>query len=248
MEFSRLRQQTTPEAAVVAIRAAILSGKLPQGSQLREVHIANEMGISRAPLREAFRKLEEDGLVLKIPFRGSFVAEVSKETIDEIISLRVRLEPYAVELALPRLLGGDGARLTQVNDALEVSVRSGDLLASVESHLAIHRLFYELSGNRLLMRLWSEWESQLRLFLGADHAAFGHLDRIYEDHLRLDALLRTGDLHAINADLIDHISNGPLHVQAADEERSHESFAQSAGVGAATLIAPTTVRRATERQ
>lgn len=235
MEFTRLRQQTTPEAAVVAIREAILSGKLPQGSQLREVHIANEMGISRAPLREAFRKLEEDGLVVKIPFRGSFVAEVNEETINEIISLRVRLEPYAVELALPRLLGADEGRLVEVNDALEASVRSGDLLGSVESHLAIHRLFYELSGHRLLIRLWSDWESQLRLFLGADHAAFGHLDRIYADHLRLDALLRTGDLPEINAELIDHISNGPRHVQEADEERRQPLA--TAGVGGATLTA-----------
>jgi DNA-binding GntR family transcriptional regulator len=223
MQFSRLRQQTTPEAAVVAIREAILSGDLPQGSQLREVHIANAMGISRAPLREAFRKLEEDGLVVKIPFRGSFVAEVSEETINEIISLRVRLEPFAVELALPRLLEKDGWRLAEVNNALESSVRSGDIIASIESHLAVHRLFYELSEHRLLVRLWNEWESQLRLFLGADHAAFGHLDRIHADHVRLADLIRTGDMQAITAELIEHISTGPKHVHDADRDRTHNT-------------------------
>jgi DNA-binding GntR family transcriptional regulator len=217
MEFSRLRQQTTPEAAVVAIREAILSGDLPQGSQLREVHIANEMGISRAPLREALRKLEEEGLVVKIPFRGSFVATVSEDTIAEIISLRTRLEPYAVERSLPKLLGSEAWRLEEASDALEATVRAGDIAASLENHLALHRLFYELADHRLLLRLWQEWEAQLRLFLGADHAAFGHLDRIQADHQRLNAVLKTGDLAAITVELVVHISAGPLYVHEGDE-------------------------------
>lgn len=218
MEFTPLRQQTAPEAAVLAIRGAIFSGALPQGSQLREVQIAQEMGISRGPLREALRKLEEEGLVVKVPFRGSFVAEVTEDVINEIISLRVRLEPYAVERALPRLLGAEEHRLTEANDALEAAARSGDVVASLESHLAVHRLFYELADHRALLGLWNDWEARLRLFLGADHSAFGHLDRIYADHRRLDAVIRAGDLEAITAELVLHISNGPRHVHEADDD------------------------------
>lgn len=221
MEFSRLRQQTAPEAAVVAIREAIFSGALRQGSQLREVQISQEMGISRAPLREALRKLEEEGLVVKIPFRGSFVAEVSEEAINEIISLRIRLEPYAVERALPRLLGPDEWRLTEANSALESAVRSGDAVASLDTHLGVHRLFYELADHQALLGLWNDWEAQLRLFLGADHAAFGHLDRIDSDHQRLDRVIRTADMNAITAELVDHISNGPRYVHEADDDLAH---------------------------
>lgn len=219
MEFTRLRQQAASEGAVLAIREAIFSGALPQGSQLREVQIAEAMGISRAPLREGLRKLEEEGLVVKIPFRGSFVARISEETINEIISLRVRLEPYAVERALPRLLGPDEWRLGEVNAELEAAVRSGSPLTSLEAHLAVHRLFYELADHAALLGLWRDWESQLRLFLSADHTAFGHLDRIYADHQRLDRVIRTGDLDAITAELIVHISNGPRHVHEADADR-----------------------------
>ncbi len=219
MEFTRLRQQTTPEAAVAAIRRAIFAGALPQGSQLREVHIAHEMGISRAPLREALRKLEEEGLVVKIPFRGSFVAEVNEETINEITSLRVRLEPYAVERALPKLLGAEEWRLIEADDALDAAARRGDVVGSLDAHLAVHRLFYELAEHRRLLRLWGDWESQLRLFLSADHAAFGHLDRICADHHRLRSVIASGDLNAITAELIVHISNGPRRVHEADIER-----------------------------
>lgn len=225
MEFSPLRQQTTPEAAVAVLRKAILSGSLPQGSQLREVHIASEMGISRAPLREALRKLEEDGLVVKIPFRGSFVAEVSEDTIAEIVSLRIRLEPYAVERALPQLLGSGARRLTEATEALERTVKEGDIVASLETHLALHRLFYELADHKWLLRLWHEWESQLRLFLAADHSAFGHLDRIHQDHLRLDTVIKSGDLGAITAELTQHIANGPRY---SYEDRQSTTSAQTA--------------------
>lgn len=231
MEFERLRQQTAPEAAVVAIREAIFSGALAQGSQLREVQIAEAMGISRAPLREAFRKLEEDGLVVKIPFRGSFVAQVSEDTINEIVSLRVRLEPYAVELALPRMLGSDKQRLAQANAALEKAVKSGNVLDSLEAHLALHRLFYELSGHQALLRLWNDWEAQLRLYLAADHAAFGHLDRIHADHRRLEQVIRTGDMDAITTELVDHISHGPEHVHEADDDRDRPAVLPVIGSG-----------------
>ena len=215
MQFSPLRQQTTPEAAVDALREAILSGALPQGSQLREVHIATEMGISRAPLREALRTLEEAGLVVKIPFRGTFVAQVSADTMAEINSLRTHLEPYAVERSLPKLLGSEAWRLDGATEALEATVRAGDIGASVETHLALHRLFYEHADHRLLLRMWHEWESQLRLFFGADHAAFGHLDRIYADHHRLVAVVKTGDLAAITAELVEHISARYMHENEA---------------------------------
>lgn len=219
MEFARLKQQTTPEAAVAALREAILSGALPQGAQLREVHIAAEMGISRAPLREALHKLEEEGLVDRIPFRGSFVAQVSEDMINEIISLRIRLEPFAVERALPRLLGSDAGQLAEATVALEQTVNAGDVVASLETHLALHRLFYELAHHTLLLRLWTDWESQLRLFLAADHSAFGHLDRIHRDHLRLDAVIKSGDMAAITAELTEHIANGPRHAHENTDHR-----------------------------
>ena len=73
------------------------------GEQLRETHIAADLGISRSPLREALTKLEEEGLVVKVPFRGSFVVEVSAREVAEIAAIRLLVEPYAAELAAPTL-------------------------------------------------------------------------------------------------------------------------------------------------
>ena len=71
------QRTTTPDGVYRVLRAAILDGTVPAGGQLREAHIAADLGISRSPLREALTRLEEEGLVVKIPFRGAFVVEVS---------------------------------------------------------------------------------------------------------------------------------------------------------------------------
>ncbi len=211
VRFERLKQKTTPETVALVLKEAILSGELVQGGQLREVGIATEMGISRAPLREALAKLEEEGLVVRIPFRGRFVAEASAKAVQEIVSLRIRLEPFAVERALPALLGPASGRLDEENRKLEAAVRTGDVMSSVEAHMSLHRLFYELADHAWLLRHWTEWELQLRLYLAADHAAFGHLERIRRDHIKLAEVIRTGDLTAITEELIEHIEHGVDH-------------------------------------
>ena len=75
------QRTTTPDGVYRVLRTAILDGTVPPGEQLRETHIATDLGISRSPLREALTKLEEEGLVVKIPFRGSFVVEVSARDV-----------------------------------------------------------------------------------------------------------------------------------------------------------------------
>src|ERR1700756_1668764 len=94
VSLGRITQRTTPGSVAHVLRNAILEGRLKPGSQLRETHLAADLGVSRAPLREALGLLAEEGLVEKIPYRGAFVAEVSHESIAEIASLRKRLEPY----------------------------------------------------------------------------------------------------------------------------------------------------------
>ena len=111
-KFGGLERTTTPEGVYRVLRAAILDGTVPPGGQLREAHIAADLGISRSPLREALTRLEEEGLIVKIPFRGAFVVEVSAQDVAEIASIRLLVEPYAGELALEALRGPERPRLT----------------------------------------------------------------------------------------------------------------------------------------
>lgn len=201
----RVAQRTTPEAAVAVLREAILRGDLAPGQQLRESHIAAELGISRGPLREALSRLADEGLVVKYAFRGSFVAEVEAQVIDEIASLRRRLEPFAVELALARDRDLLLERLREATARLAGVADDGDMAASIEHHLAVHRVFYELSGHRLLDQMWQEWEGQLRLFLAIDHRSFSQLHDVGVDHEALLAVVESGSPQAVAEELARHI-------------------------------------------
>ena len=208
MGLGRLEQRTTPDAVSGVLRSAILTGELLPGSALREMHIAGEMGISRAPVREALSKLEEEGLVVKIPFRGSFVAQVSPDTVREISGLRLHVEPYAVERSLPALLGPARDELERSLADLEDAVAARDIPASIDAHLALHRLFYIHADHALLLAMWTTWEAQLRLFLAVGHQSVGHLEHIVQAHVRLHDAIVSGDTDLIAEELHDHILEG----------------------------------------
>jgi DNA-binding GntR family transcriptional regulator len=204
--IERLKQSTTADGALDALRNAILDGTFPPGGPLREVHIATELGISRAPLREALHRLEQEGLVARIPFRGAYVAEISPRVATEIAALRTVLEPYAVECALPRFLASGGlAELTEAVDTLSERTAEEDRPGSIEAHLAVHSLIYEASGNQVLYDTWKSWESQLRLFLAFDHQSFPKLSGLAESHRSLLTAIETGDIKKIRRELAHHI-------------------------------------------
>ncbi len=206
--FSPIEQRTLRFNVVESIRAAILDGSLAAGSQLVEARIAEEMGISRAPVREALRQLEEEGLVVSIPYKGTFVNRLGPDQIAEIASLRMVLEPFAIQRALSRLRDGGVERLELAVQRLIERAQQGDAAGCVEAHLAVHRVFYELAEHKLLLEIWRGLEGQLRLYLAMDHLLFGSLEEIARAHLELLDVVRRGDADEIMRTLVAHVQ-GP---------------------------------------
>lgn len=203
--FERLEQRTTtPDGVHRVLRAAILDGTVPPGGQLREAHIAADLGISRSPLREALTRLEEEGLIVRIPFRGAFVAQVSAEDVAEIASIRLLVEPFAGELAAEALRGPERPKLTQALADIHRAAEKNDIPGSIDAHLQFHRLFYELSGHGVLRGLWSSWETKLRLYLSIDHRSYSDLHDLAVEHERLAAVALDGDREAIRQELARH--------------------------------------------
>src|SRR5579862_6119542 len=137
--FPRLSPRTYHQDVVASIRAAIHEGTLQGGTPLVERRIAEDMGISRAPVREALRQLEEEGLVVNIPFKGWYVTEVTPKTMEEIVSLRKAVESFAAEratvlakapdlTALRRLFGEmeDAAKRDAADELLELHLQFQD--------------------------------------------------------------------------------------------------------------------------
>lgn len=215
VSLGRIELRTRPGSVAHVLRNAILDGTLPQGSPLRETHLATDLGVSRAPLREALGMLADEGLIVRIPYRGAFVAEVSPRGMSEIASLRKRLEPYAIELAMPRLQGAGRDSVKRALDAMRRSADQNDLSATVQSHMAFHRAFYELSDHRLLLELWNGWEAQLQMFFSVDQRAFADLHDLVEEHERLLSIIDGGHLDDITRELAVHVhSPSPAEIEA----------------------------------
>ncbi len=207
-KFEWLEQRTTTPGGVYRVlRTAILDGTVPPGGQLREAHIAADLGISRSPLREALTRLEEEGLIVKIPFRGAFVAEVSARDIAEISSIRLLVEPYAAELSAEALRGPERPRLMQTIEELRWATEKNDVPGGIDAHLQFHRLFYDCSGHSILRSLWDGWETKLRLYMTVDHRSYSDPHDIAVEHERLAAIALEGDMDAFRRELARHFQS-----------------------------------------
>lgn len=201
------QRTTTPEGVYRVLRTAILDGTVRPGGQLRETRIATDLGISRSPLREALTRLEEEGLVVKIPFRGSFVVEVSDREVAEIASIRVLVEPFAAELSAESLRGPERHRLMQTIEELHRATTTKDIPASIDAHLRFHRLFYDFSGNGALKSMWNAWETKLRLYLAVDHRTYSDLHDVAVEHEKLAAMVLDGDMDGFRQELLTQFQN-----------------------------------------
>ena len=176
--FARLDRAGLVQHVVRLITDAILQGRLKPGARLTESGIARDLGVSRAPVREAARLLENRGLVVSQPNRGFFVREVTVEAIDNLYELRICIECAAVE----RLVQGDTGLVLEALrariDEMRALAEADDPLTQIEADMAFHRLICQHSGNPRFTAVFDQIadETQLSLML---------IGRLYDDPMRM---------------------------------------------------------------
>ena len=166
----------------------ILDGSYAPGERLVETRIAQELGTSQAPVREALRDLEVLRFVESEPFRGARVREVSEEELAEIYPVRAALEEVAAREATLRLDGGVEALEAELA-AMHAAADDGDLHALAEHDTLFHRLILEAAGNRILVEVWNSlrielWTAITALRTGLDGHEIAELHRPVLDALR----------------------------------------------------------------
>jgi DNA-binding GntR family transcriptional regulator len=201
------------------LRAAILKGDLRPGAPLPEVQIAADLGVSRAPVREALRMLQEEGLVSKESYRGAFVAHVPPELVEEIRSIRMRIEPFAAERSFVALADSGVTTLEEALRQLEGAAAEADALAAVDAHMDFHRTFYELAGHRLLLETWRNLESGLRRASMDDHLSARTSGDLVEPHRALLECVKRGDIVALQTALDAHITSSTERRPTVSAER-----------------------------
>ena len=143
------------------LREAILRGELKPGERLMEIQLANKLGESRTPIREAIRKLELEGLVLMIPRKGAEVAQITEKSLRDVLEVRRALENLAVQLACLRMSPQTLADLKAAARAFEEILGGEDVTAVAEADVAFHDVIYMATDNQRLISLLNNLREQM---------------------------------------------------------------------------------------
>lgn len=163
MNFTVKMDEYLPLRDVVfnTLREAILRGELKPGERLMEIRLANKLGVSRTPIREAIRKLELEGLVLMIPRKGAEVAQITEKSLRDVLEVRRALEDLAVQLACLRMSSQTLEDLKAAAKAFEEILGDEDITAVAEADVKFHDVIYMATDNQRLISLLNNLREQM---------------------------------------------------------------------------------------
>ena len=136
------------------LRQAILRGELKPGERLMEIQLANKLGVSRTPIREAIRKLELEGLVLMIPRKGAEVAEITEKNMRDVLEVRKALEELAVQLACDKITKEEIEEMKKAAEDFKKILKSKDITEIAEADVRFHDIIYMATDNHLREQMY----------------------------------------------------------------------------------------------
>ncbi len=208
IHFPRAELSSLRLNVLATLRSFILSGRLRPGDRLMENEIARQMGVSRAPVREALRQLEQEGLVESSPHRGTYVADLPDDEIAPIYQARALLEGYAIRSAVKNMGPDDIERFRKLLEEMHEAARERDLDRLAEKDLAFHGELMRLSGNRTVQRVWSSMFAIIRNWTNSVLRRSRRTDIIEwtaESHQPLVEALAAGDADRAERAVREHV-------------------------------------------
>ena len=143
------------------LRQAILKGELKPGERLMEIHLAQKLGVSRTPVREAIRMLELEGLVLMIPRKGAVVAKITISDLEDVLEVRMALEELAVKHACRRITQEQLAKLRRLAEVFRMTLDGNDVGACAQADVDFHDLIYLATDNKRLVQILNNLREQM---------------------------------------------------------------------------------------
>lgn len=143
------------------LRRAILKGELKPGERLMEIALADKLGVSRTPIREAIRKLELEGLVVMAPRKGAKVASITERDLNDVLEVRKGMEVLAISLACKRITGEELEKLESIEHSFQSLIESGNLTELAEMDVKFHDTIYQATNNQRLVQLLNNLREQM---------------------------------------------------------------------------------------
>lgn len=206
MHLTTHAARSTRAYVAETLREAIITGELKPGQQLRQDQLSAEFVASAAPVREALRQLESEGLVVHFSNRGSFVAEITERELREVLlPLRLHLERYALDRATESGHERLCDQLDEVVAEMDFAAKHGDLRAVTEADVRFHRTLVDAAGSTQTSQIWGsiQWRLRVQFHRLGDPAQ--RLHRITDEHATLLKVIRGGETESVHAALEEHI-------------------------------------------
>ena len=212
-----IRRPSLADEIRARLREQILTGQLVPGQQLTEQGVAEIMGTSPGPVRESFASLCQEGLLISLPRRGTFVAGISESESMVAYQVRTFLEPYAAELSMPKAGEETYARMATAVEGMRTAAANGDLVKHLQHDIDFHTVFYDLSGSELLKTIWTATSTKIFWFmnLAAPHYV-PDLNETAEQHVVLLGLYRANDVEGLSVAISSHVGDLWRRIKAAE--------------------------------
>lgn len=200
-----IHRQTIASMTIEALRERILRGDYPEGEPLRQDALADDLGVSRIPVREALRQLEAEGLVTFSPHRGAVVSSLSLDEIDELFELRAEIECELLRRAMPKMTKDQLDRATDVLDEFQDALRAGEATRWGPLNWHFHAALYAPANRNLTMgvlqRLHQHSDRYFRMQLALTHRGA----RANEEHRAILDAVRAKDINTASQLMSAHI-------------------------------------------
>lgn len=206
------------DVAFQKLRQAILRGELAPGQRLMEIQLAEQLGVSRTPVREAIRMLEQDGLAVMIPRRGAVVSKISGKNLRDVLEVRRALEELAVVLSCSRMVEEDFGRMREANEKLAELLEGDDITAMAEADEAFHDIIYQASDNARLIQLEMQMREQMYRFRIEHLKEKSKRDLVLKAHERIISSLVERDTEKAREAIRDHINDQEIIVMRMIEQ------------------------------
>lgn len=189
------------------LREAILRGELRPGERLMELQLASKLGVSRTPIREAIRMLEQEGLAVTVPRKGAEVAKMTEKNMKDVLQIREALDELAVEIACDNMTDQQLVDLTLAMKNFENAVEAGNLKKIIESDVEFHDVIYQATDNPKLVTLLNNLREQIHRYRVEYLKERENYPKLIEEHEEIVSALKRRDKERVANAMSSHIRN-----------------------------------------
>ena len=205
LNFDIQNHKPLREMVYEELKMQILKGSIIPGTRMMEVELAEEMGVSRTPIREAIRKLEKEGLVTIEPRRGAYASMISTEDMVEILEVRQDLEGLAAYFAADRMTEGQMSELRKESDSYNDAVKRGNMEEMIKHDTRFHHIIVESCRNKILVQMIEQLQELVLRFRYIYYDNFRRAENMPEEHEAILTAIAEGNADKARAAADIHI-------------------------------------------